>query len=94
MAFVLLIIVAVALAVVAWPRPEFIVAVDDGRVALRRGKVPRGFLEECQRLCVENGIRQGRVSGSRGTAGIELRFSGNIAAADQQRFRNIWSLHG
>jgi hypothetical protein len=94
LSLLLILIVAVAAAVVFWPRPEFIVDFHEGRAEIRRGKVPRGFAEDCRRLGAECGIRSGRVSGTRGARGIELRFSADIDPADQQRFRNVWSLHG
>jgi hypothetical protein len=90
----LLIVIVVAAAVVFWPRPEFVIGLDGGEVEVRRGKVPRGFLDDCRKLSAECGIRGGQLSGSRGLGGIELRFSSNIDTVDQQRFRNVWSLHG
>jgi hypothetical protein len=88
----LLLLVAIAVALL-WPRPVFVIVIAGDGVRLARGKVPRGFLEECQTLVSECGLRQGRVSGQRSHGRVELRFSGGFPEADRQRFRNVWSLY-
>jgi hypothetical protein len=95
MELVFLVVVAVAVAVgLLRSRAEFVVVVENGRARLQRGQAPRGFIEDCERLCAERAIRSGRVTGTRGSGAVQLGFSAGIAEADRQRFRNIWNLHG
>lgn len=95
MELVVLVVVAVAVVVVGLlrSRAEFVVVIENGVARLQRGQAPRGFIEDCERLCAERAIRSGRVTGTRSSGAVKLGFSAGIAEPDRQRFRNVWNLH-
>jgi len=95
MELVFLIVVAAAVAVgLLRSRAEFVVVIENGSARLQRGQAPRGFIEDCERLCAERAIQSGRVTGTRRSGAVQLGFSAGIPEADRQRFRNVWNLHG
>ena len=51
----------------------------------------RGYLDECEKICKDNGIGRGLVLGLRRSGRVRLWFSFSIAKKHRQRFRNSLS---
>jgi hypothetical protein len=73
--------------------PDVVVDIEAGEPVPRRGKVKRGFLEDCSEIARDYGIRNGRICGNRQHGQIALRFSRSIPPAAHQRLRNAWHFH-
>jgi len=74
------------------PRPLFRIRVRDGEVIVV-GRVPAGFVTDCERIFADTGVRDGAVSGHARGDGVRLRFAGGIRREHEQRYRNAWLLH-
>ena len=84
----------VAIIVKMTHRPaRFVVAIRNGTVEVRKGRVPGAFLADCELLCRENGLASGTIRGVEKDGRVELRFSGDIPARHHQRFRNVYAMH-
>src|SRR4051794_39976343 len=75
-------------------RYAFVVAVREGEVRVRRGKVAPAFLAEVRRICREHDIRRGWVGGVRQGRTLRLAFSGSLPPGCRQQLRNVWGLIG
>lgn len=73
-----------------WPRPVFVIRIADGKARSKRGRIPKGFLSECELLAGENNIKNATIRGVKKRGSVHLTFSGQIPDAAVQRFRNIW----
>ncbi len=97
MAIALRIVIATAVVVlVFWfllPRADFVLAIDEGKVRLKRGKVLGQFVAECQQICAEWKVERGSIRGVRYSGRVALRFSREIPPEHHQRFRNAWGMH-
>ena len=72
------------------PKPAFILRITEGNVLVKKGRLPKGFLNECEMLAQENNITNATIRGVRKKGSISLKFSGRISEGTQQRFRNAW----
>jgi hypothetical protein len=88
----LFIAVTAVLAYFLWPRPAFVIRIEEGEARLRRGKAPSMFVEACGDVAAREGIRQGEIRGIRSGRKARLRFSRDIPARAHQALRNVWSL--
>lgn len=92
--------VAIAAAVIgalwyaARPQCALLMALEEGRLRLVRGKTTAAFLAAAQSICEEFGVRQGEIRGHWRGRQIALAFSPSIPAEAQQRLRNVWLLDG
>ncbi len=86
--------IAVAAAIVLLrPRPDLVIRVRNGKPMVKKGKVSRRFLGECEQLCGDLKIQSARIWGQTVAGRTSLRFSAHIAREHQQKFRNVWSLY-
>ncbi len=76
---------------VLWLGTVFAIRVTDGAGKVKWGKVPAGFVRECERLCKENNIKKATIKGVRRGRRIRLEFSYHIHKRQRQKFRNAWS---
>lgn len=91
--FIKLIAVCVFAGVLIWillPKPAFIIRITNGGIQVKKGRVPKGFLNECQLLAGENNLKNITIRGIRKRGSVHLKFSGQIPEATVQRFRNVW----
>jgi hypothetical protein len=88
---VIILTVVAGVLVLLRPRPLFVVAIEDGKARVRRGKVPEAFIRDCDYLSSEYGIRAGVIQGFWGSGKVKLQFSRHIPEAHHQRFRNVWN---
>ena len=75
------------------PKAVFVLEIRDAQVKVIRGKVPRGFIEDCEHLVSEATLRKGTFKGVRISGRISLRFSYNIPKQFHQQFRNAYRFH-
>jgi len=75
------------------PKPVFVIAIGAGRIKGYRGKIPRGFKEDCEHLVSELSLKRGIIKGVRKAGKVRLRFSFLIPKSCHQRFRNAWHFH-
>jgi hypothetical protein len=73
--------------------PAFEIVFENGTAWPRRGKIKRGFLEDCTEIARMHHIADGRIRGIRHGDAIRLDFSREIPAAAHQRLRNAWQFH-
>jgi hypothetical protein len=69
----------------------FVIEFDDAGVTVAEGRAPRTFIEDCEAIAREHGIRDGWVAASGNTGDAKLTFAGSIPGAIRQRLRNAWS---
>jgi len=70
--------------------PKFVVRIRNGAVASTRGRVPRGFLGDCNEIASHFEITNGTVYGTNSKHGVRLSFSLGIPRESHQRFRNAF----
>ena len=75
-------------------KAEFIIDLEDDRLSVRQGKVPRAFLREGRALLSDVPCEKGTVTGVKRGERIALEFSDEVPRVLHQRFRNIWILSG
>jgi len=73
-----------------WPKALFVIRITGGKPRAQKGRVPKGFLGECELLARENNITDLTIRGLKKKGIVSLKFSGRIPDAVQQRFRNVW----
>ncbi|RLK48789.1 uncharacterized protein DUF3634 [Alkalispirillum mobile] len=83
-------VLAVAL-VVRHHRVAFVISFGANGPAVRKGQPPAGFLSACADIARMYQVRQGRVLGLRGGAGMELAFSRDMPDRARQPLRNCWT---
>jgi Protein of unknown function (DUF3634) len=72
--------------------PQFIVTITNGKAAATFRKVTKSFLNECDEICKNNGLAQGKIYGINCEYGVRLEFSDKISKEHHQKFRNVWNL--
>jgi hypothetical protein len=77
----------------ARPPCVLLLALEEGRLRLVRGKSTAAFLEAAQSICSEFGLVHGEIRGDRRGNGVRFAFSTSIPPEVQQRLRNVWQLH-
>ncbi len=83
---------AAGLAAMLWDaRKAFVVTLQGGQPAVRRGHPPRDFIRGCRDVARLYGLTRGTVYGIRTSSGLQLRFSRDIPARARQPLRNIWT---
>jgi len=75
------------------PKAVFALKIRNDQVRVINGKVPRGFIEDCQRLISENNLRQGTIRAVKMSGRVSLRFSYSIPKRHHQQFRNAYGFH-
>ncbi len=75
------------------PKCELLLALDQGRLRVVRGKSTTAFLEAAQAICAEFGLVRGEIRGFRRSRHVILAFSSSIPPEAQQRLRNVWQIH-
>jgi hypothetical protein len=75
------------------PKPVFVIVIRAGKIKGYRGKIPRGFKEDCEHLVGELNLKRGTIKGVRKAGKVRLRFSFLIPKSCHQRFRNAWHFH-
>jgi hypothetical protein len=75
------------------PKPVFVLKIENGKVRVIKGKVPRGFIEDCERLISENDLRRGTIKAVKMSGRVSLRFSYSIPKRHHQQFRNAYGFH-
>jgi hypothetical protein len=73
--------------------PALEIRIAAGEARPHRGTVKRGFLEDCNDIARDYGIRSGRIFGLRKSGRIRLEFSPEIPSAAHQRLRNAYHFH-
>lgn len=91
--FLVLVIVGATIFVLLRPKPVFDIAIRAGKIKGYRGKIPRGFREDCEHLISELNLKHGTIKGVRKAGKVRLRFSFLIPKSCHQRFRNAWHFH-
>ncbi len=76
------------------PKPVFVIAIRNGEILVKKGKVPHQFLRFCLELAEAEGLPDSTIRGFRAARGIGLRFSRSLPHEYHQRLRNSWSSHG
>ena len=77
----------------ARPPCVLLLALEEGRLRVVRGKSTTAFLEAAQAICTEFGIVQGEIRGYRRGSGVTFAFSPSIPPEVRQRLRNVWQVH-
>lgn len=75
------------------PKAVFVLKIACGKVRVINGRVPRGFIEDCERLISENNLRRGKIRAVKMSGRISLRFSYSIPKRHHQQFRNAYRFH-
>jgi len=75
------------------PKPVFVIVIRAGKIIDCRGRVPKGFREDCEHLVSELNLKRGTIMGVRKAGKVTLRFSFLIPKSCHQRFRNAWHFH-
>ena len=73
--------------------PVFEVVFERGAVRVRRGRVRKGFVEDCTEIARTHRLESGWIRGRKQGREITLEFSRDIPAALHQRLRNAWHFH-
>ncbi|MBK1735591.1 hypothetical protein CKO15_09900 [Halorhodospira abdelmalekii] len=82
---------AVGVAWMLWDaRYVFIVAIENGKIRIKRGSPPEKFLRSCRIVVYLHKLQRGKIYGERTAAGVELSFSREIPERPRQAFRNVW----
>lgn len=92
-AILLLAAALAALILLSRPRPAFVLVVKEGKARVKKGKVLRGFIEDCEDLISEGKIQRATIKGFMKSGHLALRFSHQIPKSYHQRFRNAWGFH-
>lgn len=74
-----------------WFGMVFLLSVSRRGVTVRKGKVPRPFIEKVDEVCTEAGVVGGMIWGVRERNWVRLRFTSDIPKPLQQRLRNMWT---
>ena len=88
----LALIILVVVAFVVFGPTVFVIVIRESEVSVRRGQVPRQFLDAVEDISSSVGIAKGKITGVRQGDRIRLRFSRSIPARIHQRLRNAWNL--
>jgi len=72
------------------PKAVFVIRISEGKIHVKKGRVPKGFISDCELLACENNVTHLTIRGTRKRGIITLKFSGRIPDSLQQRFRNVW----
>ena len=75
------------------PKAVIVLKIENGKVRVIKGKVPRGFIEDCERLISENNLRRGTIRAVKISGRVSLRFSYSIPKRHHQQFRNAYRFH-
>jgi hypothetical protein len=75
------------------PKAVFVLKIRNGKVRVIKGRVPRGFIEDCQQLVSENNLRRGTIRAVKMSGRVSLRFSYSIPKRNHQQFRNAYRFH-
>ena len=75
------------------PKAVIVLKIRNGKVRVIKGKVPRGFIEDCEHLVSENNLRRGIIKAVKMSGRVSLRFSYSIPKQHHQQFRNIYRFH-
>ena len=76
----------------ARPKRVLLLALQQGRLHLVRGKSTTAFLEAAQSICTEFGLTDGEIRGYQRGRHVTLSFSPPFPPEVQQRLRNVWQL--
>jgi hypothetical protein len=91
--FLVLVFVGATIFVLLRPKPVFVIVISTGRIKGHRGRIPKGFREDCEHLVSELNLKRGTIKGVRKAGKVRLRFSFLIPKSCHQRFRNAWHFH-
>jgi hypothetical protein len=91
--FLVLVIVGATIFVLIRSKPVFVMIIRAGKIKSYRGRIPRGFKEDCEHLVSELSLKRGTIRGVRKAGKVTLRFSFLIPKSCHQRFRNTWHFH-
>jgi hypothetical protein len=69
-------------------RPDFIITIKNGIVAVSSGKVSEKLVSEFSSIAKNENISSGTIYGVKDNNRIVLEFSSSISDGDRQRFRN------
>ena len=72
-------------------RTVFLLEIRPGRVDVRRGRPPPGFVSACEDVCRLYRLDRGTIRGVRSPGGTRLEFSRDIPERARQPFRNVWT---
>lgn len=71
---------------------DFTIRIKGGRACLWQGKAPKGFVDDCDLIAVDQQLQTGLIFGCQRSRGLVLEFS-QIPESCHQRFRNVWQIH-
>ncbi|MHC4641375.1 MAG: DUF3634 family protein [Planctomycetota bacterium] len=91
--YLVLVIVGAIIFVLIRSKPVFVIIIRAGKIKSCRGKIHKGFREDCEHLVSDLKLRHGTIKGVRKSGKIKLQFSLLIPKSCHQRFRNAWHFH-
>ena len=71
---------------------NFVIKYKKKQAYISYGKVSKGFLEDCNKLCMELKLNNALIIGYFDNR-MKLHFSHQINKKDYQKFRNIWHVN-
>ena len=69
---ILALIIGVILIVGSRPKPDIVIKIENGKPKVKRGRVSRLFLQDCERICSDFNIQKGRITGKKSPALFRL----------------------
>ena len=75
------------------PRPLFVLLIRDRKILVKRGKLPPGFIRDCENMMTTLPIPDATLTGWERSGRVVLGFSAEIPKNRHQNFRNLWHLN-